>query len=84
MSGPVSLAMNAVNCSSVGKQTHGNLLGRGGLHFGLSANVFLKKNTEKCTVWSFLILKRSSVWLLCLATGEFPALGPAGEAPNGL
>lgn len=43
-----------------------------------------KKKTEKCTVWSFLILKRSSVRLLCLATSEFPALGPVGGAPNGL
>lgn len=46
--------------------------------------MFWKKKGEKCTVWSCLILKRSSVWLLCLASSEFPALGPVGGAPNGL
>lgn len=34
-------------------------------------------------MWS-PIFKRSSVWLLFLASGEFPALGPGGGAPNGL
>lgn len=78
------LSMNAFNGPSVGKQTHCNSLGHGGLLFGFLANVFFKKRREKCTVWSSLILKRSSVWLLCLAASEFPALGPVGGAPNGL
>lgn len=42
------------------------------------------KKKRTCTVWSPPIFKRSSVWLLFLATGEFPALGPGGGAPNGL
>lgn len=35
-------------------------------------------------MWSDPIFKRSSVWLLFLATGEFPALGPDGGARNDL
>lgn len=37
-----------------------------------------------CIMWSGPIFKQSSVWLLFLATGEFPAVGPGGGGPNGL
>lgn len=40
-------------------------------------------NKRTCTVWSPAILKQSSVWMLFLATGEFPALGSGSEAPSG-
>lgn len=42
------------------------------------------RNKRTRTVWFPAILKQSSGWLLFLATGEFPALGPGSEAPGGL
>lgn len=74
----ISPASGAIHSPSVWRAV-GNLLRREGFIL-LFQGKFRNKRT--CTVWFPAILKQSSVWLLFLATGQFPTLGSGSEAPS--